>query len=729
MSILRLAFCILALILSIHRSEAQKVPAPSGISIYVSTAGNDRNSGTEQKPFATLDRARIAVRAIRSHGLPPGGVTVWVHGGLYLLDNGFTLGKDDSGEPGKPITYRAIANEHPRLFGGVQLDPTTFESVTNPSVLAQMRPEARAHVLQLHLKQPIERPQRYPDIFKGNGGMVQLIRDDSIMPLSRWPNRVYTTMESVVDSGITPPRGGTFHYRPEVASHAEQWVAAAKSGRLWLTGFWRVPFETESIRVRSVDVASKTITLAVPAPGGIGSKYVETVDGTRHGNGKEQYYAFNLLEEIGRPGEWSYDFNSETLYFWPPAANDSKTHELLLATFTKPIIELDGASYIAFEGLAIEGGVVQAVRIKNGFRDTIAGCLIRNTGDGGVDIEGGGSDTIQSNDFEHIGSYGIRMVAGDRRTLTPANLVADNNHIRNFGEQERITDAIYLDGVGNHATHNLIHDGPYNGIRYQGNDEYMAYNEIHHIGLDAGDLGGFYTNGDWAAQGNVVAYNFVHHAPNANGSYLDDGSSGRTTVGNIFYKLASGLFLGGGHNNVLDGNLIIDCKVGIHVDNRGVARQYDSNAHHLTSFLKTIDPNSPPWSTRYPDFLPSILADPTEPTGNAFRNNVILNSTQPYQLSSPAILTPAQNPVFTGDPQFVDEANLNLKFRASSPIYPLLPQWKPIPFSEIGLKIDQYRKALPSAEETGRNADRTETQLFDSNIDMKASDQLGAGKR
>jgi hypothetical protein len=341
-----------------------------------------------------------------------------------------------------------------------------------------------------------------------------------------------------------------------------------------------------------------------------------------------------------------------------------------------------------------------------------------------VDIERSDSDTVQSSNFEHIGSYGIRMVAGDRKTLTPANDVADNNHIHNYGERERITQGIYLGGVGNRATHNLIHDGTYHGIEYQGNDQRMAYNEIHHIGLDAGDMGVFYTNGDWAAQGNVIAYNFAHDSPNANGSYLDDGSSGRTTIGNIFYKLSTGPFLGGGHNNVTENNLIIACKTGIHVDDRGIARHYDTTAPHLTSMLKAIDPNRPPWSTRYPNFLRGILEDPTRPTGNVFLNNVIIDTPKPYQLSSPGILDPAMNPVFNGDPEFADLANLNFSLKPSSPIYKLLPGFKPITFSEIGLRIDAYRKSLPTAEETGRNTDRSKSIFFDSNTDIKASDKL-----
>jgi len=43
---------------------------------YVSPAGNDANEGTSEKPFASLEAARDAIRALKQrHGSPGGGVT------------------------------------------------------------------------------------------------------------------------------------------------------------------------------------------------------------------------------------------------------------------------------------------------------------------------------------------------------------------------------------------------------------------------------------------------------------------------------------------------------------------------------------------------------------------------------------------------------------------------------------------------------------------------------
>jgi hypothetical protein len=195
-------------------------------------------------------------------------------------------------------------------------------------------------------------------------------------------------------------------------------------------------------------------------------------------------------------------------------------------------------------------------------------------------------------------------------------------------------------------------------------------------------------------------------------------------VGNIFYKLGSGLFLGGGHNNVSKNNVIVDCKLGIHVDDRGVARKYDTTAHHLTDMWKTIDANKPPWSTHYPNFMAGILEDPTKPTGNVFENNVLVDTGTPYQLSDAALVDAKKNPALAGDPGFVDIRSLQFNLKPDNAIVKALPDFKEIPFREIGLRLDEYRHTLPTDEETGRNTDERPAMDFDSNTDVKASDRL-----
>src|SRR4051794_777014 len=51
---------------------------------YMSPAGDDRNAGTKALPFASLERARDAVRAAKELR-PAQNCTVWLRGGVYRL--------------------------------------------------------------------------------------------------------------------------------------------------------------------------------------------------------------------------------------------------------------------------------------------------------------------------------------------------------------------------------------------------------------------------------------------------------------------------------------------------------------------------------------------------------------------------------------------------------------------------------------------------------------------
>ena len=76
--------------------------------LFVAGDGSDANPGTEEKPFATLERARDEIRQRKAGGpLPAGGITVEVRGGVYELPRPLELTEQDSGAENAPIVYRA----------------------------------------------------------------------------------------------------------------------------------------------------------------------------------------------------------------------------------------------------------------------------------------------------------------------------------------------------------------------------------------------------------------------------------------------------------------------------------------------------------------------------------------------------------------------------------------------------------------------------------------------
>ena len=117
---------------------------------FLAPDGSDANSGTRQKPFATLEKARDAVRALKSKGLP-GPVAVRLLPGEYPRMATFELTPADSGTAASPIVYRADKPGTAVLYGGKRL--TGFTPVTDAGVIARLPTEARGKVFQCALRQ------------------------------------------------------------------------------------------------------------------------------------------------------------------------------------------------------------------------------------------------------------------------------------------------------------------------------------------------------------------------------------------------------------------------------------------------------------------------------------------------------------------------------------------------------------------------------------------------
>ena len=133
---------------------------------------------------------------------------------------------------------------------------------------------------------------------------------------------------------------------------------------------------------------------------------------------------------------------------------------------------------------------------------------------------------------------------------------------------------IVLDGVGNRASHNLIHDGPRIGILFSGNNLMIEYNHIRHMNLETEDTGMVYTGGrDWiSSRGTVIRYNYFHDSIGFSrhngrwgwssfswGVYLDDNTGGVDVIGNIVARCSrAGLHLHNGRDNHIENNIFID---------------------------------------------------------------------------------------------------------------------------------------------------------------------------
>ncbi len=706
-------------------------PCLAAADFAVSPAGNDSGPGTSAAPFATAERAQKAVREVRS-ARPAEPVSVRFLPGVYQRDGTLNFTPADSGTEENPVVWSSLTPGAAVFSSARRIPGKRFQPVADPETLARLDPAARGKVMKLDLAaEGIRSTGPFADVFEDNNGLLTVFFEGAAMPLSRWPNgpRGYATLERVLDGGDTRARtthGATVRYAD---SRPERWVKALEDGGVWVRGFWRVPWVIQGVKLKSIDPQAHTMTMAASVGGAVGSKYSRLENGTRIGDGTESWHALNLLEEIDRPGEWSVNFASKTLYFWPPASLEGR--EVLVADNRVPLIATRDASHLRFQGLTLAWHLGDGFSLQGGKDVSVAACDLHDLGQNGVKIRGGTGHGVLDSNLYDLGLGAVDSLGGNRQTLAPSGHRIVNNHIHHTGRNGPVPAVLLGYGVGAEAVghlvaHNRVHDCPNSAFRYAGNDNILEFNEVYRVGLDSSDLGAFYTNSGWTSQGNILRFNFVHHSENAQGFYLDDGDCGDTVSGNVVYRVQSGVFLGGGHDNLVRNNIFISSDRGIHVDARGKSRGYTPADPRLGGDLARVPSGQPPWSARYPWLAVMTKSDTALPRGVALENNLavgckadVRRSATPAELAGVAFGALAQGTMDL----FSDPGLLDFSVRDASRLDTLLPGFQPIPFGRIGLVTNENRTQLPPRDLEQLRNESTARRKFDSQVDVDASDR------
>ncbi|GAA4855322.1 hypothetical protein GCM10023310_37850 [Paenibacillus vulneris] len=642
--------------------------------LYVAKNGSDTFEGTMSRPFATLEKARDAIREMKSAGaLPPGGVKVTIRGGEYRFTDTFQLDERDSGTLDSPITYEAYQGEKVTISGGDTIDASMFRPVSDPSILGRLPKEAGSKVMQLDLK--ALGITDYGVLGSTSNVPPELFINGNVMTLARWPNSGFTTVDQVVKTPDSAAGTGyTFTYKD---SGLHKWQSIDYT---WMLGYWGNDWATNDLQIKSIDQERTTI---------------ETYKGTSYAmKAGQRFYFYNILEELDAPGEWYVDRNTGMLYLYPPAPlQESK---IQLSLFNKNLITMNNTSNVIFSHLAMEVHRGNAIDITGGENNRIQYCEISKMGGYAVKINGGRNNGVYGSSIYSMGNGGVLLNGGDFTTLTPAGNYADNNDIYNYARIKlTYTSAVELNGVGNRATHNKMHNAPHLAIQFRGNDHVMEYNEIYDVVKETADASAIYSGRSFVWRGNVINNNYFHDIIASDlrvstaAIYLDDYMSGVEMRGNVFYKIGKQAFkLANGRENVVENNLVIDTGSSIAFMTRGY-KPGEKNYESLMSKFDQVPYQSDIWAQRYPT-LPNILNDdPLLPKRNVVRNNAFVNSGPITGDSQNMKLGTFENNLSFAnkdDIGFEDAANGNFQLRNDSVIFSSIPEFKSIPFHEMGVK-------------------------------------------
>ena len=304
--------------------------------IYVSLQGNDKNPGTKEAPFNTLNRAIKQAREWRRLNRPEvaGGIYIRLEEGVYAQRNSLFLRPEDSGTPDSPTVICGVDGAHPVISGGVAVTgwkrgynhPAIPEKLkqkiwsAEAPLIGNRRVETRQMWVNGH---KVQRAAQFPD-----GGLERMIDF----------NPEEQTITIPVSQSVNPKRlqnAGQL----EMIVH-QRWAIAI-------------------LRVKSIDVKDGQAVVRFHEPEShleFAHPWPQPVIGGEKGN--SSFCLTNALELLDQPGEWFQEYPSGTIYYYPQASENMETAEVIIPTL-ETLVTIDGTlsrpvKHIQFNGITFE---------------------------------------------------------------------------------------------------------------------------------------------------------------------------------------------------------------------------------------------------------------------------------------------------------------------------------------------------------------------------------------
>jgi len=577
-----------------HPASADKyVSGVKHVDFFVSPHGNDAWSGrlsdpsTTDGPFATLERARDAIRALRRTQRLQIPVRVTIRSGTYYLDSPLKFGPEDSGTEQAPVVYSAAAGEKVVLSGGRRLENGRWGEVNGRKVWVV----------------------NIADVKAGTWRFRQLFVNGERRPRTRLPKQGEYRIKSL------PGYTGDF-----LRSPTKQFVYAPGD----IVPTWRNLRDVEIVGItrwidnrlliESVSEQTRTVTFDRPS-------LFALLSGSKPG----LYWVENVFEALDTPGQWYLDCPRGVLYYLSLPGEEMPSAEIIAPRLPQVVrvVGLAGASVhdLHFEGLifahtewqppadyasSLQAGidVPGALLFDYAERCAVTDGGIEHIGNYGVEVNVGCADIeIAHNHITDIGAGGIRIghffswETDDSGQLTERGLqrkaampqgphshritVADNE-IAHCGRFTPEAVGVFVgDNANNKIIHNHIYDLFYSGISVGSVQDFgpsqamgnsIEYNHVHDVGQGMlSDLAGIYT---CSTPGSRIAYNIVHDVVRREyggwGIYTDEGSHDLLIQKNLVYRCQDGALFAHHNHNITAENNIFAFNHAAQVDRGGI---------------------------------------------------------------------------------------------------------------------------------------------------------------
>ena len=579
---------------------------------YVSPSGNDNNTGTKEAPFASLEKAKMAVRAFKK--TVTRDIRVGIETGPYFLKKTVVFGLEDAGNETQKITYEAI--EKGNAIFTSEIPVTSWKKVRDvpPGVPKASQNNIWVASYPSHLSIP-----KY--LFQGNR-QLPVSKSASFLPEEK-----YATWRG--DGQRNPD--GTCDSRSKIKipkSIINYSNIQDKELSILPTCDWT----HYNLPLKAIDQATGKAEVAVVSAYGLGQlKKVST-----WGHFKNAWIN-NCPEGMLKEGDWYADRKNHLIYFH----STQRPHHISLPTLLE-YIRIEGETSrttktdkmvenLHFKGLVFTHGqrytwakdhvkknvqhewdrydVSNAlVRLRSAKNCSVVNCTFENSGAVGLRMDlSAQNNRVEGNVFQRLGGTGIFLCGYGigYKDQNYGNHIL-NNHIHHIGEAYWHSSAILVFQSGrNHIAHNLIHHTPYNGITVTGprdlaagfiesgqtslvsipkdkskdwtlrfkllhaKENIIEYNELYKIVMLLGDGNAIYTSG--AGEKNQYRYNYIHdcEAKHISSAMRTDAyARDQYFIGNIIYNVGAGALAlkDAGHKAI--GNFMIDCINNEHAQKR-----------------------------------------------------------------------------------------------------------------------------------------------------------------
>ncbi len=539
-----------------QKLDARMKAAANKIVVRVSPDGNDAlGTGAKSAPVASLARAFEIVAQNQNKRLLS---IVELRGGVYQVDRTAKLVGVEN------VLVRPASNAKVVLTGGrvldnfTTLDDAAKKSPTVAATVERFAESARGKIFVSNLRAAgVSDVGRLARRGYGIGDKVDCIPSLYVagesQTLAQWPNegderlKFGQKIETPDNKDAT-----TFAYdfdRPD------SWKSFDD---VWAFGLFQWEWAANLRKVLSIDREKKQIAFDY-----------------RDASGKFDYYFVNVLEELDKPGEYFVDRTNALLYFYPPenikTASNLNAANVEYDDFSSLFLELENCANIVVQGLSFKLTRESFGKFVNCERCYVDECAIEQIGGNVLTIKGGTCCGALNSRMREIGACGLRISGGDRDKLVPCKHLMHNNFVSDFSRIDRVyAPAVHADGCGVAITNNLMCDSPHHAMRTDGNDMYVARNEVHSCVYEYSDQSGIDIYCDPSYRGIVIEKNLWRHIGSAfalcgqAGIRLDDSISGVVMLDNVFYRTSGGFFgaiqIHGGKDNLCKGNLMVGCK-------------------------------------------------------------------------------------------------------------------------------------------------------------------------